>query len=60
VVHLLHHYSNTPDLLTGLESITWTVRRTDLQDEAPLPAPTASGLCDRLSEAEMDAVVASY
>lgn len=60
-MHLLHTYSNTPDLLAALESITWTVRRTDLQDEPTLPSTErAWRLHDRLTEAEMDAVVASY
>jgi len=33
---LLHFYSNTPQLLADLESVTWTVRRADLQDEPTL------------------------
>jgi transposase-like protein len=60
-VHLLHTYSNTPELLTELESVTWTVRRSDLQDEPTLPSTERVWrLRDRLSEAEMDAVVAGY
>lgn len=61
MVPLLHIYSNTPELLSTLESIAWTVRRADLQDEPVLPSTErAWRLHDRLSEAEMDAVVASY
>jgi hypothetical protein len=57
-VPLLHTYSNTPELLTDLESVTWTVHRADLQDEQTLPSTERVWrLCDRLSEAEMDAVV---
>jgi hypothetical protein len=60
-VHLLYTYSNTPELLTTLESITWTVRRADHRDEPALPSTVrAWRLHDRLTEAEMDAVVASY
>lgn len=61
LVHLLHTYSNTPELLTDLEAVSRTLRRTDLQDEPTLPSTERIWrLCDRLSEAEMDAVVASY
>jgi len=35
-VHLLHTYLNTPELPTDLKSVTWTVRRGDLQDEPTL------------------------
>ncbi len=60
-MHLLHTYSNTPELLTDLESLTWTVRRADLQDEPTLPSTEQVWrLRDRLTETEMDAVVASY
>jgi hypothetical protein len=60
-VHLLHTYSNTPELLTELESLLWTARRADLQDEPALPSTERVWrLRDRLSEAEMDAVVANY
>jgi hypothetical protein len=60
-VHLLHTYSNTPELLTCLESVLWTVRRVDLRDEPVLPGTgRVWRLRDRLSEVEMDAVVASY
>jgi hypothetical protein len=60
-VHLLHTYSNTPELLTDLESLTWRVRRADLQDEPTLPSTEQVWrLRDRLTETEMDAVVASY
>ncbi len=60
-MHLLHAYSNTPELLTTLESVAWTVRRADLQDEQTLPTTDRVWrLRDRLSEAQMDAVVASY
>lgn len=61
VVHLLHTYSNTPELLSDLESVAWTVRRADLQDEPVLPSTErAWRLQDRLTEAQMDAVVAGY
>jgi hypothetical protein len=54
-------YSNTPELLTTLESVAWTVRRADLQDEPALPSTERVWrLHNRLSEAEMDSVVASY
>jgi hypothetical protein len=60
-VHLLHTYSNTPDLLTDLQTVTKTVNRADLQDEPTLPSTErAWRIHDRLSEADMDAVVASY
>lgn len=60
-VHLLHIYSNTPELVTDLEAVTWTVRRIDLQDVPALPSTErVSRLRDRLSEPEMAAVVASY
>jgi hypothetical protein len=60
-VHLLHHYSNTPDLLRDLEAVFWMVQRDDLEDD-----PRLSGsdrvwrLKDRLSEQDMDAVVRAY
>ena len=61
MLHLLHTYSNTPELLTSLESVASTVRRTDLQDEPTLPSTKRVWrLHDRLTEAEMDAVVISY
>ncbi|MEJ7744353.1 MAG: hypothetical protein WKF73_18525 [Nocardioidaceae bacterium] len=61
MVHLLHTYSNTPELLITLESLLWTVRKADLHDEPTLPSTERVWrLRDRLSEAEMDAVVASY
>jgi hypothetical protein len=48
-------------LLTNLESLLWTARRADLHDEPTLPSTERVWrLHDRLSEAEMDAVVASY
>ncbi|MFZ2117941.1 MAG: hypothetical protein WAU83_15760, partial [Pseudonocardiaceae bacterium] len=60
-MHLLHTYLNTPELLTELEAITWTVRRADLHDEPTLPSTERVWrLRDRLTETEMDAVVASY
>lgn len=60
-MHLLHTYPNTPELLTDLEPLTWTVRRADLQDEPTLPSTEQVWrLRDRLTETEMDAVVASY
>ena len=53
--------TRTPELLRDLESDTWTVRSADLQDEPTLPSTErVRRLHDRLSEAEMDAVVASY
>lgn len=59
--HLLHTYSNTSELLTDLKSVTWTVRRADLQDEPTLPSTERVWrLRDRLTEPEMDAVVVSY
>jgi transposase-like protein len=60
-VHLLHTYSNTPQLRADLESVSWTVRRAHLQDEPTLPSTERVWrFRDRLNEAEMDAVVASY
>jgi hypothetical protein len=60
-VHLLHIYSNTPELVTDLEAVTWTVRRIDLQDVPALPnTERVSRLRDRLTEPEMAAAVASY
>ena len=60
-MHLLHTYSNTPELLTELESLLWMVWRADLHDEPTLPSTKRVWrIRDRLSEAEMDAVVASY
>ena len=45
----------------NLESLLWTARRADLHDEPTLPSTERVWrLCDRLSEGEMDAVVASY
>ncbi len=61
MAHLLHTYSNTPELLTTLGSVIWTVRRAEVQDEPGLPSTErAWRLRDRLNEAEMDAVVTSY
>jgi hypothetical protein len=55
------HLLDTPELVTDLEAVTWTVRRIDLQDVPALPSTErVSRLRDRLSEPEMAAVVASY
>jgi len=55
------HLHDTPELFTDLESVTWTARRSDLQDEPTLPSTErAWRLHDRLCETGMDAVVDGY
>jgi hypothetical protein len=60
-VHLLHRYSNTPGLLSDLEAVRWTVRRTDLENEPTLPSTERPWrLRDRLSESDLDAIVLRF
>ena len=61
LVHLLRYCSNTPDLLTVIESALWMTQRDDLVDDPKLHCTNRDWrLKDRLSEQDMDDVVRAY